>query len=728
MIKKSAILLFALAIIAFVSLIILSLTPRSQAQFGAEQPVRPQLSEEQIRQNVSRVKADLRTMATANEAYFFDNKAYTDNLPSLTTPVCYITSIPNDPFSPTTASLKFGYPTLSKLAIYSVGPDGMDNFAQFDYDPTNGSVSTGDVRRDLEHPFYSINIAELSEKMQAQQMQLDFMQELIKAWFVDKRTLPPTLDALTTPTVYLKTIPEDLFAKGRRIGYRLDDEAGTATIYSVGPDGNDDKGAPLVISPNGNNRLRESMPAMGPGMMPGIMPGMMPGTMPGIMITSSPSSVPQGDISSKITLEDLRNRFPDSTSQTITADFPVPSGNANKDMTKPILTELLKLKERQGGRDNAMIHYVVASWYFPGASNNIINDLMGSTLKKGWSAEAAPLIPTIATYQPMFAEIHKGAALNYACNIGWNLGPATPVPNFLSSQMAGKAMCCEGLYRESTGNYEGAMDDYLTVLTMGRDYGTSGTRLIGAMISCSVENIALQQIQTAATSAPLSSALLTKTLSHMKEAEKGKASFLDVLMGEHEGCGGRILIEARQKLLADPNNEEAIPQELGGGKEFLKNYDKIVAQRLEIARMQRELHYVPYWKRDPQKKQELLDFVEKSEPFVRAAFPNFDEAETRMLTTEAHFGRAEMMLALADYKLANKRFPDKLADLVPKYFAYLPIDPFGGAEFIYIPNAERTAYRLYSIGPDKQNQLGAPRYDATNGTMSAGDVIGGRIR
>jgi len=75
----------------------------------------PNFLEAQVRAKVSRVKNDLRSLATAQEAYFVDWNSYTkydrggdDALPGgqfviegwkqLTTPVAYITSIPRDPF------------------------------------------------------------------------------------------------------------------------------------------------------------------------------------------------------------------------------------------------------------------------------------------------------------------------------------------------------------------------------------------------------------------------------------------------------------------------------------------------------------------------------------------------------------------------------------------------------------------------------------------------------
>ncbi len=147
----------------------------------------PNFLQAQGRAGVSRVKADQRSLATAIECYTIDNNRYplwelrTDFATqrpsfillrpekpagSLTTPIAYITSIPRDPFS---AGKKewFSYYTSGRAWILiSAGPDkDYDIVPQQDfqqpsgmrellgilvnktYDPTNGSVSNGDVWR-----------------------------------------------------------------------------------------------------------------------------------------------------------------------------------------------------------------------------------------------------------------------------------------------------------------------------------------------------------------------------------------------------------------------------------------------------------------------------------------------------------------------------------------------------------------------------------------------------
>ncbi len=146
----------------------------------------PNFLEAQMRSKVSRVKNDLRTLATGMEAYHVDwndypernDEAlfviYTDRsgFTRLTTPVAFITSVPYDPFrheisGPAVAG-RLTYEMASSgcsgrqpkgWAIYSSGPDQDDDtgptipaypaemMETTRYDPTNGTRSNGDIHR-----------------------------------------------------------------------------------------------------------------------------------------------------------------------------------------------------------------------------------------------------------------------------------------------------------------------------------------------------------------------------------------------------------------------------------------------------------------------------------------------------------------------------------------------------------------------------------------------------
>lgn len=146
----------------------------------------PNFLEAQTRAKVSRCYAEIRTIATAIEAYRIDHNRYiphrdtpADMVP-LTTPISYLTSLPRDPFN---SSKNWAYPLVGPFytwqdlqdiyyrlmpswgggdwlprqiaqgrmwSLSSPGPDleeTMCSDASALYDPSNGTISIGDIYR-----------------------------------------------------------------------------------------------------------------------------------------------------------------------------------------------------------------------------------------------------------------------------------------------------------------------------------------------------------------------------------------------------------------------------------------------------------------------------------------------------------------------------------------------------------------------------------------------------
>jgi len=157
----------------------------------------PGMMEAESRSKVSRARSDMRSMATALESYYVDNNAYAAwaegdlgvnsflpqgsparNMPTfrrytpggpmtLTTPIAYINGYLKDPFAPEQGQVAYSYySTKSGWILISPGPDRdydiipqkeyQDNvnmgtippgILDKTYDPTNGTISNGDIYR-----------------------------------------------------------------------------------------------------------------------------------------------------------------------------------------------------------------------------------------------------------------------------------------------------------------------------------------------------------------------------------------------------------------------------------------------------------------------------------------------------------------------------------------------------------------------------------------------------
>lgn len=160
----------------------------------------PNFLEAQTRSKVARVRSDLRTIATGLEAYAVEwnrypptrgtfEPSFEERLAPLTSPVAYLSSLTSDPFTrragiwsgavtTTDRTDVYGYNTAAssaglglndpaspehqKWSLTSGGPDGVigypyyaftenrirtQRYVVFIYDPTNGTVSEGDIFR-----------------------------------------------------------------------------------------------------------------------------------------------------------------------------------------------------------------------------------------------------------------------------------------------------------------------------------------------------------------------------------------------------------------------------------------------------------------------------------------------------------------------------------------------------------------------------------------------------
>lgn len=143
----------------------------------------PNFLEAQTRAKVARTQSDMRSLATALEAYAIDNKTYPAQLRQLTSPVAYITAIPLDVFAAKDGQAGdlrwFAYTPLpfesertqtryTAWVLASRGPDGVFSpdparelsaakdlkteeiqrlLVPKTYDPSNGTRSAGDIFR-----------------------------------------------------------------------------------------------------------------------------------------------------------------------------------------------------------------------------------------------------------------------------------------------------------------------------------------------------------------------------------------------------------------------------------------------------------------------------------------------------------------------------------------------------------------------------------------------------
>jgi len=97
---------------------------------------------------------------------------------------------------------------------------------------------------------------------------------------------------------------------------------------------------------------------------------------------------------------------------------------------------------------------------------------------------------------------------------------------------------------------------------------------------------------------------------------------------------------------------------------------------------------------------------------------------TRNSRADARFQVLRAAMVAKHHHHITGSYPRSASDFVALLPDGLPNDPFSYfEESLRIAGGESETFRVYSVGPDDTDDLGLVRYDPTNGTLSAGDVV-----
>jgi hypothetical protein len=92
--------------------------------------------------------------------------------------------------------------------------------------------------------------------------------------------------------------------------------------------------------------------------------------------------------------------------------------------------------------------------------------------------------------------------------------------------------------------------------------------------------------------------------------------------------------------------------------------------------------------------------------FARMLLPSLVGAETKFAFGQTRVNQAIVACALERYRLAERRFPESLEPLSPRFLAAMPHDVITGAPFIY-RRAPDGQFMLYSVGWNEKDDGGA---------------------
>lgn len=135
------------------------------------------------------------------------------------------------------------------------------------------------------------------------------------------------------------------------------------------------------------------------------------------------------------------------------------------------------------------------------------------------------------------------------------------------------------------------------------------------------------------------------------------------------------------------------------------------ARKAELARIEEDLRAMKARTREPANLAKLLEKGPDraateviGNVLIGLLMPAISRVQTAEDRIEQVHRNLEVAFALAAYRRDNKRYPEKLADLAPKYLKAVPGDVFSGKLLVYWPAAK--GYVFYSVGANGKDDGG----------------------
>lgn len=302
--------------------------------------------------------------------------------------------------------------------------------------------------------------------------------------------------------------------------------------------------------------------------------------------------------------------------------------------------------------------------------------------------------------------------LSYPYNEVYIRAFSTPFPNYAGYREMARLLAQDAQVKESEGDTNAAVKDCLDAMEMGQKCAHGGP-LIGALVGIACQAIGRQPLWKLIPK--LDATQAKAALQRMQAIETAHVPFADVMQEEH-WLGEMGLHDILRQpfwrfqeygtFFGYTNGESGAPgwgQRLMVGtylmaysnRHIWNNYTRYADESVSRARMS-----YPDAMAQP-------SMPEPDDPICKVLFPIFAQAQFKDVQSETQNGLLLTALALRAYATEhNGQVPGTLDALVPGYLSAVPQDLFARhAPLRYVANNDGT-YRLYSIGPDGNDDGG----------------------
>ena len=401
---------------------------------------------------------------------------------------------------------------------------------------------------------------------------------------------------------------------------------------------------------------------------------------------------------------------------------------------------------------NAAVWYEKASSSFKEPADQKLRAEIRSVVSTGWNGEHPILAGYLRSNEGAILAFKRGAELP-ACDFLKGQPPPRPdgglrYPKDLT--FLADAVLLEGRKYEKEGKENLALKNYLLVLHMAHHLGQERhVTLLGKAWEIYCQGAAYEPLKQLIQRASFKAETLRKTLedlSKLKSQQVGLEpafdaerkflySVLAVPIGveiKKRGAEGAPYAKRAGGLLSAIDR---LQEEYAGylHEAYRRNEPEIFDQKLNgLVQEVKELRSFPAQLNLAVQmalvaladRQKAEDF--KNEMMVKILLSS-GTPEYGKLITRFYVGRARMnvligAIALRLYKIERGSAPKKLDQLVPSYLQQLPEDPFGQFSSLkYV--IEKNQWRLYSLGPDRQDQNGTQVLPLGAELENPGDIV-----
>jgi len=287
-------------------------------------------------------------------------------------------------------------------------------------------------------------------------------------------------------------------------------------------------------------------------------------------------------------------------------------------------------------------------------------------------------------------------------------GPHMVFPEFGLFRELARLLACEAEALAGEGQYGRAVQATIDGMRLARDTCEGGT-LIHRLVAIAIEAIVSQELETSLPNMAPGDALAAATrLAALDQAEVPLAETFE---------GDRAMLRiGLEKAMEQPDGVKQLVQMVGGQWRGGKPNIAASVQAAETF-FQRAIEALnaPYHQREPVPAPE--------DRLAEMMVPALDRVWWKAAEAQARRRLAVVALALQAYRGKHGEYPERLDGLTPEILAELPADPFHDGPPFYRRDGE--GYRLYSAGPDCDDDGGNRPLPRAHGPDDDGDLVWG---